>query len=1401
LVAAAIDGILHAAFPPFPPSSTCVLEGVMPRSRRHACGEALLVLVALLSGVRPLLGQEEPAVRLVSKGGSSSPAIGGSNAAVSADGRYVAFSSSSGAGVVGLVDTNDAPDVFLFDRVTGQTVLVSRSTESPLKTANRESGSAVISADGRYVAFVSFAYDLVGGVTVGTQLYLYSRVDQSVTLVSHLPGMPSQGVFYQAFLPAISADGAYVAFVSYGTELVGGSASFVPQVFLFERSTGIVRLVSHTVHSETIPGGTRLDFAPAISADGSLVAFLSNRNLVSLSAEVVVTQVFLYRREDRGITLVSHAFDGATSLGDWPSTPPALSADGRFVAFSSASTNLVEGFVVGGLINQNIFLYSVADGSIDLISPAAGTTVVGGNGYSGSIVPPAISADGGLVAFQSRGTNLVPGFQGPDPPELNVFLYSRGDASVKLVSHSPGSPLTAGDADSYVPVIASDGSALAFQSWATDLVPGPDANEALDLFVVDATTGVVSLASHAVSEPGHALGAEGSSFVPLYGISADGRWIAYQSPAVGLVAEADLDGITDAFLFDRVTDASGLVSRRATSGPFATGLGRSSLTALNGGPVGGSPVSADGRFVVLTSDAHDLVPGQPDTDPANVFIHDRSTSETRPLSKPGGPAAQTGYAGRDPTITPDGRYVAFAVRSCLYLWSRDTDSVEILFDASTSTPCRDDFVYVYGPVLSADGRTAAFVSNRIGGYQLYVWTRDGGVRLASHAAGNPGSPAHGSSGDPRVLSDDGCFVVFGSEATDLVSPTGSGDVNAGPDVFLYSLETDSTVLVSHALGGPSVAANQRSLLAGASADAGVVVFASRATNLTGIVGLPQDQIYLYRRLTGEVTLVSHAAGLPNQPANGPVLPPGAAVNASGSHIAFQSFASDLVPGQSPEVGMSVYLYSTADDATRLVSHVPGQPGRSTSGGSFVEQPRALSADGRHVLFTSFAPDILAAPASPSGVGQLYLWSADSDESILVSRSTSGSTAGADAQHHVGALSADGRWVAFDSPASNLVPGDLNGQSDVFLFGPTRPGADLAVGVAAPTQVTPPATVTATFVVVNLGPEEAAGVVLSLTSPPGFGAPTSSGACSAWPCSIGMLTAGQFVTVTVAFAVPSSYVAPDPALVRVSATASTPDPSPTNDVAQASVAIAPRADLELTMAGRATATPPDQLTYTLTLTNRGPSDAISVQLDDPTPVGLTLMSSDGACPSAFPCAIGALGPGDSRTATATFTLPETYSGPDPIHNAAAATTATVDPNPNNNSPTLDTVVDAATPALGYFTLPPCRLVDTRLPDGSRGGPALAGGVQRWFTATGACGIPSGARAIAVNATVTGSDGSGNLRLWAAGKPVPTSSVVSFGTAQTRGASAIVGLDAFGALAARAAGPAHVHLILDVAGYFE
>lgn len=127
---------------------------------------------------------------------------------------------------------------------------------------------------------------------------------------------------------------------------------------------------------------------------------------------------------------------------------------------------------------------------------------------------------------------------------------------------------------------------------------------------------------------------------------------------------------------------------------------------------------------------------------------------------------------------------------------------------------------------------------------------------------------------------------------------------------------------------------------------------------------------------------------------------------------------------------------------------------------------------------------------------------------------------------------------------------------------------------------------------------------------------------------------------------------------------------------------------------------------------------------------------------------------------------------------------------------------STATTGYHTLSPCRVVDTRLPDGPLGGPALGPGQDRLFVLAGACGIPLTAKAVSLNIAVTGSTAPGNIRLHPGGTLVPATSSINFAAGQTRSNNAIIILDSLGRLAAFAAqASGTVHIILDVNGYFE
>jgi uncharacterized repeat protein (TIGR01451 family) len=228
-------------------------------------------------------------------------------------------------------------------------------------------------------------------------------------------------------------------------------------------------------------------------------------------------------------------------------------------------------------------------------------------------------------------------------------------------------------------------------------------------------------------------------------------------------------------------------------------------------------------------------------------------------------------------------------------------------------------------------------------------------------------------------------------------------------------------------------------------------------------------------------------------------------------------------------------------------------------------------------------------------------------------------------------------------------------------------------------------------------------------------------------------------------------------------------------------------------------PAATLTYALTVTNNGPADAANVQVNDATPPGLTFVSNAGACTTAFPCGLGLVPAGQGRTITATFLVPSGYGGPDPIVNTGSVTTTTSDPVSANDSASASTPRTVAT---SIYTLNPCRVIDTRSPDGPWGGPALAAGATRTFAIAGRCAIPLTARAVSLNVGVTSPTAAGNLRLYPTGSTPPLASAINYAAGQTRANNAVVALSAAGELDVRCSqGAGTVHLILDVSGWFE
>ncbi|MCL4465455.1 MAG: hypothetical protein M1389_05400 [Chloroflexi bacterium] len=342
----------------------------------------------------------------VSVGFDGTPANNASRSpSISADGRYVAFESLASNLI--MVDNNGYWDIFVYDRQTGQMERVSVSSGGA--QANNNSGHAAISADGRYVAFESYATNLVAGDSNRYRgIYVHDRQTHQTTRVSvasdgSLPDASSRN-------PSISADGRYVAFESLASNLVTADSNGYWDIFVYDRQMGQTERVS--VSSGGAQANNNSGHA-AISADGRYVAFESlAANLVAGDSNGY-PDIFVHDRQTNETARVSVGFDGSQSNSG--SYAPAISADGRYVTFSSIATNLISDDTNA---HEDVFVRDRLLGNTSRVSLASNGAQ--GNGDSEGA---AISGDGRYVAFMSSASTLV---DGDTNGAIDVFVRDQG---------------------------------------------------------------------------------------------------------------------------------------------------------------------------------------------------------------------------------------------------------------------------------------------------------------------------------------------------------------------------------------------------------------------------------------------------------------------------------------------------------------------------------------------------------------------------------------------------------------------------------------------------------------------------------------------------------------------------------------------------------------------------------------------------------------------------------------------------------------------------------------------------------------------------------------------------------------------------------------------------------------
>jgi Tol biopolymer transport system component len=319
---------------------------------------------------------------------------GGGEPALSGSGRYVAFSSSADNLVAG--DTNGPliTDVFVRDRLTGVTQRVSVGSGGEQATAT--SLGPALSSSGRYVAFTSAARRVPADTDAFFDAYVRDLATGDVRrLSSARSGGAPNGA---SFGVAISADGRRVAFDSYASNLVAGDTNGVPDVFVRDRWTGVTSRVSVGAGGAQGNGDSGGISTPAISGDGRYVAFTSLASNLVAGDTNGVTDVFT-RDLRTGVTRrMSLTPTGRAANGGSESV--AISSDGRIVAFASYASNLVAGDTNGV---RDVFVRDRWTGVTRLVSVASD-----GIRANGSSAEPAVSGDGLRIGFSSDATNLVP---------------------------------------------------------------------------------------------------------------------------------------------------------------------------------------------------------------------------------------------------------------------------------------------------------------------------------------------------------------------------------------------------------------------------------------------------------------------------------------------------------------------------------------------------------------------------------------------------------------------------------------------------------------------------------------------------------------------------------------------------------------------------------------------------------------------------------------------------------------------------------------------------------------------------------------------------------------------------------------------------------------------------------
>ncbi len=901
----------------------------------------ILAACMLVLTTAALPGQAVP-VQLISARDATLPLpAGGDDNSVapvlSPDGRYVLFASTANDLVPG-GDNFCTLNVFLRDRLTGATTLVSRSWNG-IGGGNGISIPGQVSSNGQFVVFQSDASNLVPNDTNGaTDIFIRDMVAGTNQLLS-APDLGGQANG-PSTCPVMTPDGRYVAFISSASNLVTADNNGIPDVFVRDRLGGSKMRGTNDLISRnaTAPASSAnpVMATPVITPDGRYVAFFSSAaNLVPSVPVNSPGEIYVRDRVGGTMTWASTNAAALVSAGlgftGMPAFHPQLSDDGRYVAFKAGSLT-----PTGAVM---ILRYD----QIGAATAAVSTNDVSWYIESDDSAGPVMTPDGRFIAFEKHEGTVASGYS-------SIHLWDANGPTDTLVSDTGSGVPT--NSISQTPVISVDGRYVAFLSTATNLVANPVLTNGFHVYrrdLVSATTQLVDVDTNGVGSSDETMAA--------LSLSNDGRFVAFNSPDGSLIA-GDNNHVQDVFVRDMTADTTELVSQRP-AGVRLVAPDRFSLM---------SPwsLSADGRRAAFASSADDLVPD--DTNHLqDVFVRDLVNGTNQLVSVGVNANAASNGVSANPRLSADGRYVVFTslatnletgannVSNNIYRYDLQTGSRVLIsggFDG-LSAGNKDSF----SPVISTNGRYIAFLSlanNLVSGITSGTNTYWRDVSLGQ-TMGMPGAGIF-----PPSMSSDGRYVAYSSTTGIRVRDTQTGtDVYTNAGIFsmptidpsgtkifyqtnrdflgFYTLRADSIVTWSNLF---SITTKAPAWTAGSWSDDGRWLTFVATTNLGGGDD-GMNKVYLKDFQTGTLSVIGLAGpGTNGQAAasDGPV------ISGDGRFIAYRSIVTNTVIGDTTAPPNMFLLDRLTGSNTVLTTaqNVPGQP-------PWLSRP-VISQDGSTVAF-------------------------------------------------------------------------------------------------------------------------------------------------------------------------------------------------------------------------------------------------------------------------------------------------------------------------------------------------------------------------------------------------------------------------------------------------------------------